>query len=93
MDAGKVRHDETRRRFELESEGATGYVTYTRQGGTITFTHTIVPEELEGQGIGSAVVAAGLDYARDAGLQVVPQCSFVRSYIERHPEYQELLGA
>ena len=93
MDGGEVRHDETERRFEQEEDGATGFVTYERRGGAIAFTHTIVPRELEGRGIGSRVVRAGLDYARAEGLEVVPQCSFVAAYIERHPEYRDLVGA
>ena len=90
--SGEVRHDEARRRFELEEEGATGFLTYERKGGTIVFTHTVVPSELEGRGIGGRIVKTGLDYARAEGLEVVPQCSFVRGYIERHDEYADLLA-
>jgi hypothetical protein len=89
----EVRHDEARRRFELEEEGATGFLTYELRDGTIVFTHTIVPSELEGRGIGGRIVGTGLDFARDQGLKVVPQCSFVRGYIERHPEYRDLVGS
>jgi hypothetical protein len=89
--AGEVRHDERRHRFELDEEGATGFLTYTRKDGTIVFTHTVVPSELEGRGIGSRIVRAGLDFARAEGLKVVPQCEFVRSYIERHPDDRDLL--
>jgi predicted GNAT family acetyltransferase len=92
MADGEVRHDEARRRFELEEEGATGFLTYILQEGQIVFTHTIVPPELEGRGIGSRIVRDGLDYARAEGLKVVPQCSFVRGYVERHEEYRELLA-
>jgi len=89
--AGEVTHDERRRRFELEEEGETGFLTYTLRDGTIVFTHTIVPPELEGRGVGSRIVKTGLDHARAEGLKVVPQCSFVRGYIERHPEYADLV--
>ena len=89
---GEVTHDERRRRFELEEDGATGFLTYVLRDGTIVFTHTIVPPELEGRGIGSRIVAAGLEHARAQGLKVVPQCSFVRNYIERHREHSDLLA-
>jgi predicted GNAT family acetyltransferase len=89
---GEVRHDEERRRFELEEEGETGFLTYDVRDGVIVFTHTIVPPALEGRGIGSRIVAAGLGHARAEGLKVVPQCSFVRAYIERHREHQDLLA-
>ena len=88
----EVTHDERRRRFELEADEKTGFLTYVLRGETIVFTHTVVPPELEGRGIGSRIVAAGLDHAREQGLKVVPQCSFVRGYIERHPEYADLVA-
>jgi hypothetical protein len=47
---------------------------------------------LEGQGIGSGLVKQALDAARAQNLKVVPMCSFVRGYIERHAEYQDLLA-
>ena len=90
--AGEVTHDKDRRRFELEEDGATGFLTYRLRDGTIVFTHTIVPPELEGRGIGSRIVRAGLDHARAEGLKVVPQCSFVEGYIERHPDYSDLVA-
>jgi uncharacterized protein len=90
--AQEVTHDERRRRFELVEDAKTGFLTYELHGETIVFTHTIVPPELEGRGIGGRIVAAGLDHARRQGLKVVPQCSFVRSYIERHPEYADLVA-
>ena len=91
-ESGEVRHDERRRRFELEEDGATGFLTYVLRDGAIVFTHTIVPPELEGRGIGSRIVRAGLDHARAEGLKVVPQCSFVQSYVERHPDDRDLLA-
>ncbi len=42
------------------------------------------------QAIGSAIARAALDSARARGLRVIPQCPFIRAYIERHPEYQDL---
>jgi hypothetical protein len=89
----EVTHDERRRRFELKADGGTGFLTYLRDGGTVVFTHTVVPPELEGKGIGSRIVRAGLDYVRAEGFKVVPQCPFVGAYIERHPEYRDLLAA
>ena len=90
--AAEVRHDERKRRFEVEEEGEVAILTYGLQDGLIVFTHTIVPDALEGRGIGSRLVRAGLDFARAEGLKVVPQCSFVRGYIERHEEAQDLLA-
>jgi uncharacterized protein len=56
-----------------------------------TSTNTGVPEELAGRGIGSALANAGLKYAREQGLQVIPKCESVASYIEKHPEFSDLV--
>ncbi|RMF40140.1 MAG: N-acetyltransferase, partial [Anaerolineae bacterium] len=55
------------------------------------FTHTGVPEAIGGRGIGSKLARAGLKYARQQGYRVRPLCWFVAGYIQRHPEYQDLL--
>jgi predicted GNAT family acetyltransferase len=79
-------------RFELRIEGHLAAAAYERSGDRNVFTHTIVPPELEGRGIGSRLVKAALDQVRAEGLKVVAQCPFVRAYIERHPEAQDLLA-
>lgn len=81
-----VIHNEASRRFEIQIEGHTAELDYQLQGDTITFTHTGVPAELEGNGIGSMLVKAGLEYARVHKLKVVSLCWFVSGYIQRHPE-------
>jgi predicted GNAT family acetyltransferase len=78
-------------RFEVELDGETAYAKYRLGDDRITFPHTVVPEAFEGRGIGSALVKAGLAYAREEGLKVLPLCSFFAGYIERHPEYQDLV--
>jgi predicted GNAT family acetyltransferase len=79
-------------RFELAEGGHTAVASYRLEGDTISFTHTVVPEEIEGRGFGSRLVRFALDQARERGLKVVPLCYFVKGYIERHPEYQDLLA-
>jgi predicted GNAT family acetyltransferase len=90
--SGAVSNAEGQHRFELEEEGGLAFVTYILEGDQITFTHTIVPEEMEGRGVGSRLVRGALDEARERGLKVVPACSFVRHFIETHDEYQDLVG-
>ncbi len=88
----EVVHNENAQRFEVQQDGALAELDYRRAGNQIIFTHTGVPGDLEGRGIGSALAKAGLAYARANGLEVVPLCPFVRSYIERKPEYQDLVS-
>ena len=77
-------------RFSVQMDGHEGELAYRQEGDVITFLHTVVADELEGQGVGSALARAGLEYARQEGLRVVPSCPFVRGYIERHQEYASL---
>ncbi|WP_375250879.1 GNAT family N-acetyltransferase [Sphingomonas sp.] len=77
--------------FELIADGHRAIAAYQLEGDTIVFTHTLVPREVEGRGVGSKLIRGALDAARDRGLRVVPQCTFVRAYIERHPEVQDLV--
>lgn len=90
--AGEVRDNRGHNRFELEAGGGqVAVIAYQRQGETIVLIHTVVPEELSGQGVGSRLVRGALDLIRAEGLRVEAQCSFVAAFIERHPEYRDLL--
>jgi predicted GNAT family acetyltransferase len=87
-----VTNNEQAGRFEVELDCETAFAEYQlKQGGSIVFPHTVVPEAFEGKGIGSALVKAGLAYAREKKLKVIPLCSFFAGYIARHDEYKELV--
>lgn len=86
-----ITHNEQADRFETTIEGQTGYISYQERGDTLVYDHTIVPQELGGRGIGSKLVKHALDYAREHDKKVVPQCSFVSSYISKYPEYKDLV--
>ncbi len=87
----EIQHDTQACRFQVEIEGHTAVLEYHMDGDTIVFTHTGVPEAIGGRGIGSQLVRAGLAYARRQGYAVRPLCWFVAQYVQRHPEYQNLL--
>ena len=79
-------------RFEARTDDGVvaGFAAYVREPGKVIFTHTEVDPAFEGQGIGSALAAGALDQVRESGERVVPLCPFVRAYIERHPDYEDL---
>jgi hypothetical protein len=81
-----VRDNQPLHRFELDVGGHIAFSEYQRADHTITFMHTEVPKELEGHGIGSALVRGELEIARAQGLTVAATCPFVRAYIAKHPE-------
>lgn len=77
--------------FEAHVEGHTAFVSYIKHGDTIIFTHTEVPKELQGRGLAGVLARGVLERARSEGWRVVVRCPYIKSYIERHPEYQSLL--
>jgi uncharacterized protein len=84
-----VSDDREKSRFEAvdESGVVAGFAAYRREGDRVVFTHTEVDDAFEGRGVGSVLVRTALDAVREEGLRVVAECPFVRSYVERHPEY------
>lgn len=67
-----------------------GELAYSRRDDRIIALHTRVDESVEGKGVGGALARALLGDARSAGVLVVPQCSFVASYLDRHPDQADL---
>ena len=82
-----------RHRYEAEVPGGTAFAAYRMEDGAIVYTHTEVPEEAEGHGVGDALARFALEDAKARGLRVVPLCPFIASWIERHPAYKDLLKA
>ncbi|ERL55666.1 GNAT family N-acetyltransferase [Psychrobacter aquaticus] len=86
-----ITHNQAAKRFEVSIDNQIGYISYQERDGKLIYDHTIVPRELGGRGVGSALVKHALDYAREQNKKVIPQCSFVSSYISKHSEYQDLV--
>jgi predicted GNAT family acetyltransferase len=88
-----IRHNEQDSQFETTVDGHTSYVAYDLEDpDRIVFTHTVVPDALSGRGIAGEIVKHALAHAREKNLKVVPQCSYVASYMKRHKEYEDLLA-
>lgn len=82
-----------RGRYQARLHGeVVGFAAYRLSDDVITFTHTEVDDEFEGQGIGGRLARGALDDARARSLRVRPQCPFIRSWIERHPDYADLVA-
>jgi predicted GNAT family acetyltransferase len=86
-----VSNNPAQQRYELAVDGHVAASYYEIADGVITFVHTEVPPELGGKGIGSKLIKGELDQVRAEGLKVIAQCPFVKAYIEKHPEYTDLL--
>ena len=88
-----VRHVADRSRFEATVGGQPCIAQYRLIDGVMWLTHTEVPPSQQGRGFAAQVVKAALDHARAHGLKVRPACSYVHSYMRRHPETRDLLEA
>ena len=90
-----TRHHETEHRYEAYvGDDLAGFAQYELRGeDRIVFTHTEVDDAFEGHGVGSVLVREALDdVRRDGRRSVVPLCPFVKEWIERHPEYADLVA-
>jgi uncharacterized protein len=89
----RVSDNRERSRYELHvGQALAGFTDYHAQPGLITLMHTEIDHGFEGQRLGSRFVAAVLDDIRGRGSRVLPICPFVRSFIQRHPEYADLVA-
>lgn len=84
-----VTHNADRHRYELPTDHGLAIAVYRQQGDSRVFTHTEVPPEDEGKGLGAKVVRAALEDTRRQGLKIVPLCSFVVAFVRRHPEFDD----
>jgi uncharacterized protein len=87
-----IRDDAGQRYQVIVGDTPVGYLTFVPGEGSIELEHTVVDPAFAGRGLAAQLAAAALDDARAAGLTVVPTCSYVAAYIERHPEYTVLLS-
>ncbi|MFD2766055.1 GNAT family N-acetyltransferase [Micromonospora eburnea] len=89
-----VEENPAKRRFEiLVDDALAGFTAYQPRGGLLVFTHTEVDQRYRGMGVGAALVRGTLDQLRERGDRLVPKCPFVAAFIERHPEYADLVVA
>lgn len=88
----EVKHDETNNKFFVLVNGKEAYLRYLMDSrGTMNMVKTYVPPELRGQGIAAVIVQAGLEFAKEKGFKIIPSCSYVETYIDRHKEYNSLV--
>ncbi len=90
----RVHDNAEQHRYEITVDDVlTGFVRYVRRGGRAYFVHTEIDPKRGGAGLGSALARGALDAQRQLGEPVVPLCPFIRGYVERHPEYADVIDA
>jgi predicted GNAT family acetyltransferase len=85
-----IRDNSARHRFEMEVDGHVAVAQYSLEPGVITFIHTEVPSALSGRGVGSALARGALEQVRAKGLKVIAQCPFIKAFMDKHTEFNDL---
>jgi hypothetical protein len=89
-----VVHNPQQSRYEIHVDGAVaGFTQYRERDGVIDFVHTEIDDAYEGHGLGGQLARGALDAVRADGRQVIATCPFIRGWIEKHEDYQDLLAA
>jgi predicted GNAT family acetyltransferase len=79
-------------RYEMTLEGGTAFIDYTVAGNVRTLTHAEVPVALRGGGVAVRLTGGALQLARSQGVKIVPRCPYVITFMQRHPEFNDLLA-
>lgn len=87
-----IEHQPDQQRFVTTEDGHEAQMIYEMRGDVMHLTHTLVPSAIGGRGIASNLVRDALDYAREQGLKVSPDCSYAEAWIRKHPDYSELVA-
>ena len=87
-----IEHDAAGRRFVDHLDAGDAYLSYVATpDGALDLQHTVVPEVARGRGVGESLVQAAMAHAREQGVQVIPSCPFVQSWLDEHPDAQDLV--
>ncbi|WP_238421427.1 GNAT family N-acetyltransferase [Gordonia sp. 'Campus'] len=93
----RIEHSPAQERYEAILVGdpsgedeVVGYLDYVSEPYQVVITHTVVREQFSGHGYAAQLVRAVLEDIRQGGKQVVPVCSYVQRFIERHPEFADM---
>lgn len=88
----RIEDDPANNRYKVWlGDEVAGYSDYESEPGRVVFTHTVVRPRFEGRGIGSRLAKYAVDDARERGLRITPVCPFIRSWLERHDEYDSIV--
>ena len=85
-------HNPDLHRYEARIDGElAGFAEYQLTDELVVFTHTEVDDRFEGQGVGSALARYGLDEVRASGRRALPLCPFIKGWIDKHPDYADVV--
>lgn len=88
----EIHHQPGRQRFVTVVDGIEGVLDYRMDGGVMEITHVTVPDEIGGRGFAGRLTRAAFEQARADCLDVRPSCPYAAAWVQRHPEFSQLLG-
>jgi len=89
----EITHRPEEKRFTVRELAHEAYLEcYALPGDVLDYAHTYTPNEIRGRGIATAIIRRALEYARANGKTVIPGCPFVRTYVDRHHEFRDVLA-
>jgi uncharacterized protein len=88
----QVIHDIKKQKFYIVIDDLESHLEYVKTNNVLNLNHTYVPSELRGKGIAGKIVKAALTYAEENNLKIIPACSYVTDYVQRHKEYEFLIA-
>ena len=91
MDQGQVRDNRALQRFELPVDDQIVFADYRRQPGRLVITHVEAPPNLRGKGVAGQLMQGMLDQVRAEGVKVLPLCPYARAWMQRRPDYRDLM--
>jgi len=92
LHSSDVFHNVAQQRFELRVGDALCLIDYRRAPGKLVIYHTEVPQPFERRGFAALMTRAALDFARSENLQVEPRCPYTAAFMQKNPEFADLLA-
>ena len=92
MDLPEVKHDKKLQRFHIDYEGDNVHLDYNLTEDRLDLYHTYTPPQLRGRGLAGRVVEFAFNYAKENNLKVIPSCPFIPQFLEKNPQYNELVA-
>jgi hypothetical protein len=92
-DSVAVVHSADLRRYEITVDGRlAGFTRYRPRGGALAFFHTEIDDAFSGRGLGGRLIRQALDDVRAHGQRIEPLCPFVAAFVQRNPDYADLVA-
>jgi predicted GNAT family acetyltransferase len=83
---------DTGARYEMDEQGQTSYADYRRDGDRLYIDYVFTPVPLRGTGASGRLMTALSADARDKGLRITPICGYAAAWLQRSPEFRDLVG-